>query len=76
MDRRAAFFLVAALVCGLLAFPCDADLRWVPISLGLLYLVLALLSALDAWSQHHASTRADEKGAGSGDPDQPNRPVM
>jgi hypothetical protein len=48
MDRRAVFFVVAACVCGLLTPATDADLRWVPLALMGLYLVLALASWLDS----------------------------
>ena len=47
MDRRAIFFLGAAVVCGVLSFALDADLRWVGITLAVAYLVFALLSWLD-----------------------------
>jgi hypothetical protein len=48
MDRRALFFLVAALFCGLLAPLTDPPLRWVPGVLCGTYVVLAFASYLDA----------------------------
>ncbi|WP_116996973.1 hypothetical protein [Desertimonas flava] len=50
MDRRAAFFLLAAVVSGLLAPVTDADERWVPIGLAGLYVVLAAAS----WADRHS----------------------
>jgi hypothetical protein len=48
MDRRAVFFLVAALVCGLFVPLTDPPLRWVPEVLAVTYVVLGLASYLDA----------------------------
>ena len=50
IDRRAAFFFIAALACASLYPLAPTDLRWVPVGVSVTYLVLALLSALDAWS--------------------------
>jgi len=47
MDRRAAFFLGAAVVSFLLV-PVSDGYDWVPITVGVVYLVLALGSWLDA----------------------------
>ena len=47
MDRRALFFLVAAVLCGSLAFVMQDDLVWVPRTVALTYVVLALASWLD-----------------------------
>ena len=47
MDRRAIFFLGAAAVCAALIGETDAELRWVPTVLAMLYVVLALASYLD-----------------------------
>jgi hypothetical protein len=52
MDRRAIFFLGAAAVCAVLIPATDSDLRWVPITMAISYLVLALLSLLDARARH------------------------
>jgi len=72
MDRRAIFFLVAALVSGLLSIPTDSELRWVPELMTVSYTVLAGLSLLD-----YRVRRSDRPatGADRGDDDQPNRPV-
>jgi hypothetical protein len=70
-DRRAHFFLGAAVLSGALAPLADAELRWVPIALAAVYVVLALLSMLDRWSADHEAAR-DRPELG----DQPNRPVM
>jgi hypothetical protein len=51
MDRRAAFFVVAALACFALAPVADAKHRWVALATGAIYIVLAVLSALDHWSR-------------------------
>jgi hypothetical protein len=51
MDRRAAFFVGAALVCFLLVPVADAGHRWVAGGTGGVYVVLAVLSALDHWSR-------------------------
>ena len=47
MDRRALFFAGAGVVCLLLTPIADAAHRPVSVILGLVYLVLAVLSALD-----------------------------
>ena len=59
MDRRAVFFLIAALVAGALTplvphDPAHPAIRYVSPTLVVAYLVLALLSYLD-----HASRRRD-----------------
>jgi hypothetical protein len=53
MDRRAVFFLVAALLCFLLVPVADAGHRWVAAGTGGVYVVLAALSALDHWSRRN-----------------------
>jgi hypothetical protein len=50
MDRRAAFFLIAAVVCAALV-PVSDGFGWVAATTGGVYLVLALGSWLDARSQ-------------------------
>lgn len=47
MDRRAIFFLGAAALCAALIAEIEAELRWVPISVAVTYVVLAVLSYLD-----------------------------
>jgi hypothetical protein len=51
MDRRALFFLGSAVVCLVLAPITPSDLRWFPLVLAGVYLVLAIASALDNWSR-------------------------
>ena len=46
-DRRALFFLVAALMAGLLIPVIEDELRWVPETVTVTYLVLAFASWLD-----------------------------
>ena len=60
MDRRAIFFACAALVCGLLIpfIPHEEgkpDISWVGWWLVIGYSILAVLSALDAWSRSRKS---------------------
>jgi len=49
MDRRAAFFLGAAVLCFALV-PLSTGFEWVSISVGVVYVLLALGSWLDARS--------------------------
>ena len=46
-DRRAMFFLLAAVVCVLLLPLAEDDFRWVTLGVSVTYLVLALASYLD-----------------------------
>jgi hypothetical protein len=46
IDRRAVFFLLAAVVCALLA-PVTDGYGWVAVSLAVVYVVLAAVSYLD-----------------------------
>ena len=62
-DRRLWFFLVSAAVCGLLVPATPGEFRWVPQALVVIYLVLAALVALEAFS-----------GRGDDDPQPPPRP--
>jgi len=55
MDRRAVFFIGAAIACALLIPVTDNDYRWVPVATAIVYIVLALASFLDAWSRKHSS---------------------
>jgi hypothetical protein len=52
MDRRAPFFLVAAAMGFALTPVADPQHRWVAIAVGVTYVVLAVLSALDSWSKN------------------------
>ena len=54
MDRRALFFLMAAVVVALLIPLTDREIRWVPTGLAALYVILALASYLDHWSRQSA----------------------
>jgi hypothetical protein len=47
VDRRAVFFLVAALVCVVLTPLAASEHRWVSLTTAATYVVLAGLSALD-----------------------------
>ena len=49
-DRRSQFFLLAAIACFALYYPTPPELRWVPLALGCVYVALAVLTALDRWS--------------------------
>jgi hypothetical protein len=58
MDRRAAFFLVAALIATVLVPVTDAGDRWVPIAVAITYLLLAIASWADRRTrraEHHRS---------------------
>ncbi len=54
MNRRIAFFAIAAAVCFAL-IPLlsgkNADLRWVPRTVGFIYIGLTLLSAADLFGR-------------------------
>jgi hypothetical protein len=80
MDRRAVFFLTAAIVSIVLAPATDPKHRWVPEWLAVLYVVLALLSLLDTWGRHERRAADDGRAGLRRAPveaiDQPNRPVM
>lgn len=47
MDRRTAFFAIAAIVAGSLVLVAEPDLRWVPTYVAITYAVLSLLAFLD-----------------------------
>lgn len=50
-DRRAAVFLIFAAACLLLTPVAEPAFRWVSITLGAVYVVLAVASALDAYTR-------------------------
>ena len=54
MDRRAVFFLGAAIVCAVLIPITGSEQRWVPISLSIVYVLLSLASWADARSRRRA----------------------
>jgi hypothetical protein len=51
VDRRAVFFLVAAVAAFLLTPVADPEHRWVAIATGATYVMLAVLVALDGLSR-------------------------
>ena len=51
VDRRAVFFLVAAVIAYALTPVADPDHRWVAMATGTAYVVLAVLAFLDGWSR-------------------------
>ena len=51
MDRRAIFFLTAAIAAALMYPLAPEDLRWVSVGVATTYVILALLAALDGWSR-------------------------
>jgi hypothetical protein len=53
-DRRAVFFLGAAVACVALLWPCPAELRWVGEVMTVAFLVLSGASWLDH-SHHHGA---------------------
>ena len=59
MDRRALFFLGAAIVCAVLIPITEAEQRWVPISLTIVYALLALASWADHRSRRHLDHEPD-----------------
>ena len=65
MDKRALFFLGAAVVCAVLIPATPSEYRWFAAGLAVLYTVLGAL-----WLDNRSRNRA------FGAPDQPNRPVM
>ena len=52
MDRRAVFFLGAAVVCAVLIPLTGADERWVPVALSIVYTLLSVASWADHRSRH------------------------
>jgi threonine/homoserine efflux transporter RhtA len=57
MDRRALFFVGAAVVCLVLTPATPSDLRWFALVLAGVYLVLAAASALDNRSRRRQPPR-------------------
>jgi hypothetical protein len=50
-DRRALFFILAAVAAALLIPLAESEHRWVAEVVAVTYVVLAAASALDAWSR-------------------------
>lgn len=57
MDRRAVFFLCAAVAAAALIPFTPSKLTYVGVLLSIVYVVLAALSALDYRSRHGSSLR-------------------
>lgn len=74
-DRRAVFFFGSAVICALLVFPTEADLRWLPIALAIAYVLMAAASYLD-YRSRLAGLDDHGREPPTTNPDQPNRPVM
>jgi hypothetical protein len=53
MERRALFFLGAAIVCAVLSPITEPAQRWVPVSLSIVYVLLSLAS----WAEARARRR-------------------
>ena len=64
MDRRAVFFVGAAIVCAILIPVTEEEQRWVPTVLAILYLVLAVASWADKRTRIRG--RADRPPHGGG----------
>ena len=54
MDRRALFFVAAAITCAALTPPAPQKLRWFPLVLAGIYLVLAAASYIDNRARNSA----------------------
>jgi hypothetical protein len=55
MDRRAIFFLGAAVVCAVLIPLTGSEERWVPIALSIVYFLLSVAS----WADNHSRRTSD-----------------
>jgi hypothetical protein len=62
IDRRIPFFLIAALVCGLMTPIAPGQFRWVPVATAVTYVVLAILVALESLSGRSPRDPVDEEG--------------
>ena len=63
MDRRALFFLGAAVVSAVLIPVAEPDYRWVPIFLSVVYTLLSLASWADRRSRTQIIDRPRSPGA-------------
>ena len=63
-DRRLWFSLIAAAVCGLLVPAAPGEFRWVPQTLGVVYVVLAALGALETLRGRDDGPRQYEPDSG------------
>ena len=57
MDRRALFFLMAAIAGAALTPVADPEHRWVAITVAVVYTLLAVASALDKRSRDRVQPR-------------------
>jgi hypothetical protein len=74
MDRRAIFFLGAALVSALLVPVTEQAQRWVPVMLAVVYVVLAVASWADKRTRSRGRRDRPSHGVGcAGDPPAPAR---
>jgi hypothetical protein len=55
MDRRAVFFVAAAILCAVLIPVTEPAQRWVPISLTIVYSLLSLASWADTRSRRRSA---------------------
>jgi hypothetical protein len=60
MDRRSAFFLVAAIVCAGL-IPFAEPHRWVPIALSITYVVISAASWADSRTRHRIAAELEAR---------------
>jgi hypothetical protein len=61
MDRRALFFLGAAIVAAVLVPVTEPDLRWVPVFLAVVYVLLALASWADRRTRDAAAVAEERR---------------
>jgi hypothetical protein len=61
-DRRARFFVLAAVVAAALVPVADPEHRWVAVALSIAYLVLATASWLDSRSRAKVPPRFHGRG--------------
>jgi hypothetical protein len=54
IDRRAVFFVIAAVAAALLVPVAEPEFRWVAIAVSVTYLLLAAASYLDARSRRRS----------------------
>lgn len=53
MNRRVAFFAIAAAICFALIPVLDEKYKWVPKAIGGLYVLLTLAAAAEVWSRRN-----------------------
>lgn len=76
IDRRALFFVGASIVCWLLVPLTDSVHRWVPISLGVVYVLLAAASWADRRGRAAGHTQITDRPASPGEqPPTPGQPT-